>query len=139
MCADIVQLYCTYHLYYLVLRFSLDLCAAYLDYSAGLTQILHEFAAPTQFVVENTYFHHPPLPIGRTSRENGEYTNPGPANVGPSIPPTSYPCTINCPSHPASIKPIYPIIPSSAYKAIFSKQTGENQLNPESPLKETPQ
>ena len=48
----IVQLYCTYSLYYLVLHCSSDLCAAYLDYSATLTQ-------PT-YLVAATASHHPP-------------------------------------------------------------------------------
>ena len=43
----IVQLYRTYYVYYIVLHFSLDLCAVYLDYYVALTQTLHAFAAPT--------------------------------------------------------------------------------------------
>ena len=41
-----------YYLYYPVLRYSLDLCAAYLDYSADLTQTLLAPAAPTELVAD---------------------------------------------------------------------------------------
>ena len=39
-----------YSLYYRVLCCSSDLCAAYLDYSAALTQTLHDLEAPTGLV-----------------------------------------------------------------------------------------
>ena len=50
MRAAIVQLYCTYSLYYPVLRVSSDLCAVCLYYSAAPTQILRALAAPMQLV-----------------------------------------------------------------------------------------
>ena len=50
LCAAMVQLYRTYPLYYLVLRVSSDLCAAYFYYFAALTQILRTLTAPTQLV-----------------------------------------------------------------------------------------
>ena len=52
-----------------------------------------------------------PLPVaGRISRENG-CASLTPSNVGHSVPPPSYPVR---PSHPASRKPVSPIILSSA-------------------------
>ena len=41
------KIYRTYYFYYLVLRYILDLCAAYLDYSAALIQTLCALAAPS--------------------------------------------------------------------------------------------
>ena len=61
LCAAIVQLYCTYSLYYLVLCVSYNLCAVYLHYFAAPTQILHALAALTQLVTAITY--HSPSPL----------------------------------------------------------------------------
>ena len=52
-------MYRTYSLYYLVLHCSSDLCAAYLDNSAALTQSLRALSALTQ-LVEATDPHYPP-------------------------------------------------------------------------------
>ena len=51
----------THSLYYLVLRCSSDLCAAYLDYSAALTQKLRALAAPTELVAATASHFPPPL------------------------------------------------------------------------------
>ena len=61
LCVAIVQLYHTYYLYYLVLHVSSDLCAAYLDYSSGPTQIICALAAPTQLVLATAS--HCPQPL----------------------------------------------------------------------------
>ena len=42
-----------YSSYYLVLNYSSDLCAAYLDYSADLTQTLLNVAAPMELLSDN--------------------------------------------------------------------------------------
>ena len=86
LCTAIVKLYHMYYLYHLVPSFSSYLCAAYLDYSAALTQILRAFAAPTQFVAATTSWRWPPLPVARrTSRDNGG-SPLAPANFSPYIP-----------------------------------------------------
>ena len=59
----IVQLYCTYYLHYLVLHCSSDLQAAYLDYSAALTQTLRTLAALTELVAATDSRRPPPLNI----------------------------------------------------------------------------
>ena len=100
-----------YYLYYLVLHFSSDLCAAYLDYSADLTQILRALAAPIKLVASTTSHFRMPLPVAcRSSRENCGAPL-APSNVGHSIPPPSHPVRLY---HPASSKPVSPIILSSA-------------------------
>ena len=117
MCAAIVQLDRTYYLYYLVLRFNSDLCAAYLDYYATLTQILRALVALTQLVASTTSRLRPVLPVAcHTSRDNGGVPHMDLTNSGPSIPPPSHPVH---PYHPASSNPMYPIIPSSALKRQF--------------------
>ena len=63
LCATIVQFYCTYSLYYLVLCFSLNLCVAYLYYFSSLTQIICTLAAPTQLVAATTSSRPPHLKI----------------------------------------------------------------------------
>ena len=62
-CAAIVQLHRKYYLYYIVLHLSSDFCAAYLDYSAALTQKLRALAAPTKLVVATASRCPPPLKI----------------------------------------------------------------------------
>ena len=57
LCASIVQLHCTYSLYYLVLCVSSDLCAVYLYYFAAMTQIIRALAALTQLVPEQERHH----------------------------------------------------------------------------------
>ena len=59
LCAATVQLYHTYSLYYLVLRFSSDLCAVYLYYFYAPTQIIRALASLTHFL-PNTASHIPP-------------------------------------------------------------------------------
>ena len=89
MSASIVQLYCTYYLYYIVLCVSSDLCALYLYYFASPTQILGVLAAPTQLVLVTTSYSPPPLKIQRwryCSRSHDDAPVPAGANVGPSHP-----------------------------------------------------
>ena len=61
LCAAIVQLYCTYSLYYLVLGVSYNSCALYFYYFASPTQLLRVLAAPTQLVPATTSHSPPPL------------------------------------------------------------------------------
>ena len=61
LCATIVQLYCTYSFYYPVLRVSSNLCAASLCYFADMAQILHSLASLTQLVPDIATNRLPPL------------------------------------------------------------------------------
>ena len=103
MCShSIIVLYV--FLYYPVLRFRSDLCTAYLDYSAALSQILHALAAPKKLVAATASRRLPTLPFARrTSRDNGGDTLE-PTNVGHSIPPPSHPRTIQ------SVRPIRAVV-----------------------------
>ena len=94
LCAAIVQFYCTYSLYYLVLHVSSEFCSVYLYYLL----LKHRYSAPLQ---NQRNWCQPPLPTARRpSRANGGAPVPAPANIGPSIPP---------PSHPRPIHSIRPI------------------------------
>ena len=89
----------SYYLYYLVLYFSSDLCAAYLDYSTDLTQIFRALAAPIKLVSAITSQFRLPLPVAfRSRRENGGAPL-APSNVSHSIRPPSH---LVRPSHLAS-------------------------------------
>ena len=63
LCAAILKLYHKYSLYYPVLRVSSYLCAAYLYYFAARIQILRALAAPTQLVPATTSRRPRPLKI----------------------------------------------------------------------------
>ena len=93
LCAAIVKLYCTYYLYYLVLRVISDLCAVYLYYFAAMTQIIRALAALTQLVPSNASHLPPPLKSQwwrSCSGTNRGAPIPARSNVGPFIPLLSY-------------------------------------------------
>ena len=79
LCAAIVKLYHMYYLYYFVLRVSSNLCAAHLYYFAALTQILWSIAGPKQLVPATVSRRPPPLKIQwwrSRSRSPSSTTNP---------------------------------------------------------------
>ena len=63
LCAAIVQLYRKYYLYYLVLYCSSDLCENYLDYSSSMTKTLRALEEPTYLVASNASCCPPPFKI----------------------------------------------------------------------------
>ena len=88
----------SYYLYYLVLNFSSDLCAAYLGYSADLTQILRTLAAPKQLVAATTFHFCPPLPVACCSSRE-------------MVALPWRPLMLVTPSHPCPIRSVRPIQP----------------------------
>ena len=126
MCAAIVHFYRTYYLYYPVISFSSDLCAAYLDYYAALTQILRYLAAPTQLVASTTSRRHPLLLVPRhTSRDNGGAPL-APAIIGPSITPPP-------PSQPHLIRSVRPIHPLASHFIPLYQPAHKKPISPSEP------
>ena len=130
LCAAIVQFYCTYYLYYLVLCVSSDLCALYLYYFPSLTQKLRILAALTQLVPATTAHSPPPLKSQwwrSCSGANGGAPVSAGANVGPSHQHPIHSIRPICPIHPVTSQLIkasiswsirYDTIQSSRYNTI---------------------
>ena len=73
-----------YYSYYIVLRISSDLCAAYLYSFAAQTQILHAFAAPMQLVSATSFSLPPPL--------KNQWWRSHPDRLTSTVIPTVLPC-----------------------------------------------
>ena len=106
LCAAIVQFYCTYSLYYLVLRLTSDLCALYLYYfDFKTTNTLHPCS--TDAIGAIHHIPQPPAPqepmVALPFRRLLTSVHPTP------VPPTPHPVHPPYPSHPSSNQPAHKI------------------------------